>query len=158
MLFRSDPSFVPFFWRRKGDDPGPDGPGNTEGSGSLDPAGAPGGTSQQSSHMEVDAGASSAAPVVGRSVVSVGRHMVAITPYNPRPTTPRGMEIVSRVRRSSPHLLRQTSGSVSSITPGLSSVAPVVDSVASELAVVAAEGLEMAPLVGGGSEIGRAHV
>ena len=77
--------------------------------------------------------------------------MVAITPYNPRPTTPRGMEIVSRVRRSSPHLLRQTSGPVSSITPGLSSVAPVVDSVASELAVVAAEGLEMAPLEGGGS-------
>ena len=52
--------------------------------------------------MEIDASTASGAPVVGKSVVSAVRHMVAIIPYNPSPMTPRGMEIVSRVRRSSP--------------------------------------------------------
>ena len=66
--FIVDPSFVPFFWRRKGDDPDPDAAGNAKGpSGSMDQASAPGGSGSQSSNMEVDANVSSGAPVAGHS-------------------------------------------------------------------------------------------
>ena len=68
---------------------------------------------------------------------------MAITPYNPNPQMPRGIEIVSELRRSSPHLLRpdtvQLGRPVSahppgSVRPETSSVLPVATGPAVALA------------------------
>ena len=81
--FTPDPCFVPFFWRRKGDDSGNDGTGS------------------QSPNMEVDTNNSSIASNIGHAValapLSPVLPTVAITPYNPNPRTPRAAEIVARI-------------------------------------------------------------
>ncbi|KAM0885416.1 hypothetical protein ACQ4PT_030347 [Festuca glaucescens] len=64
----------------------------------------------QSTSMDVDVAKSSGAVNHGKSVAVLElvpkTNLVAITPYNPSPRTPRGMEIVERIRRISPELVR----------------------------------------------------
>jgi hypothetical protein len=89
-----DPGFRPYFWKEAGGDDGPDG---FEEDKDDQPVGA-----QLDGAMDVDAtpqgpGSTSCvtAPVVQR----------VVTPYNHSPSTPRGKEIVARVRALSPSLV-----------------------------------------------------
>ena len=60
--------------------------------------------------MDVDVSQSSGQTDHGKNVVAADspnqRTLVAVTPYNLNPQTPRGKEIVSWIRRASPGLLR----------------------------------------------------
>jgi hypothetical protein len=100
--FVPDEGFTPFFWKRKGDDdagfdgPGHDNPQNdapnrdsSSTSASMDVDKPQGGNS--SSHGK----SVSQGPVVGSLAP-----MIAVTPINPNPTTPRGKEIVEALRMS----------------------------------------------------------
>ena len=101
--FTPDPNFVPFFWRRKGDDP--DGNGGASDKGLEDSMGPSGQQGSQISNMEVDANANHGKTVAANDSSNVQRVM-AITPYNSNPQTPWGIAIVERIRRSSPGLVR----------------------------------------------------
>jgi hypothetical protein len=109
--FLPDQGFTPFFWKRKGDDAGNDGPGQDKDAlepPSHDPA-------TTSAHMEVDKPQSSNAASHGKSVPigsesGVGTHFsIAITPLNPNPMTQRGKEIIEGIRAKLPGLIAKTS-------------------------------------------------
>ncbi|KAE8820199.1 hypothetical protein D1007_01912 [Hordeum vulgare] len=102
--FIPHPNFVPFFWRRKGDNHDDEG-GNEHG---IE------GSARQnitygllSTNMEVDAILSDGTLTASKSgTSSVQTNMViAITPYNSCPRTEKGREIVERIRHSSSSLL-----------------------------------------------------
>ena len=115
--FTPHPDFVPFFWRRKGDDLDGEGSGKEKGlDSSMGPTGVAG---SQVTNMEVDTNQLARSSNHGKSVAPAGPLQAAmvtglpgsqttmvITLYNPNPQTPRGIEIVSRIRRVSPSLLR----------------------------------------------------
>jgi hypothetical protein len=100
-----------FFWKRKGDDdagfagPSQDNIGND----------APNnGSSSASASMDVDKPQGSNSGSHGKSVAlglleGSAARCIAITPFNPNPSTPRGKEIVEAVRTISPWLLRGAS-------------------------------------------------
>jgi hypothetical protein len=98
-IFILDPSFVPFFWRRKGDDVDDEDLGNDK---DHDTAGAPDSSATDTSNMEVGTSHPSASGNKGKFVVASSVLCAAITLYNANPCTPRGIEIVERVRRISP--------------------------------------------------------
>jgi hypothetical protein len=102
--FVADPSFTPFFWRRKGDDVDEEDLGNDRDHGSSGPSGAP---ASQASNMEVDASMPAPSSDKGKSVAASSVVFPVITPYNANPRTPRGLEIVERVRRVSPQLVNR---------------------------------------------------
>jgi hypothetical protein len=59
--------------------------------------------------MDVDsaqvAGAAPSGKTVTLSSQPAGNHLIAVTPYNPYPRTPRGVKIVERAKRMSPSLI-----------------------------------------------------
>jgi hypothetical protein len=59
--------------------------------------------------MEVDTSLPSSSANKGKSVVDTTVLCSVITPYNANPTTPRGIEIVERVRMVSPQLVSRAS-------------------------------------------------
>ena len=106
--FIPDPDFTPFFWHRKGDDADDESSGKEKGvEGSTDSTGFP---ATQATSMDVDASQSAPPPNGAKSVASITLSPLVsaavITPYNPNPQTPLGIEIVSRICRTSPGLLR----------------------------------------------------
>lgn len=106
--FIPDPNFVPFLWRRKGDKDDEE-EGNDH---SME-----GSVRQNISHgslptnMEVDANLSDGMLNASKSGTSGAQAsmVIAITPYNSCPSTEHGREIVERIRRTSPSLLRPPS-------------------------------------------------
>jgi hypothetical protein len=97
--FVPDPSFVPYFWRRKGDDADDEDLGNDK---VHDAAGAPDSSVLETSNMEVDTSHPSVSGSKGKTVVAAPVLCNAITPYNADPRTPKGIEIVERIRRVPP--------------------------------------------------------
>jgi hypothetical protein len=86
--FVADPSFTPFFWRRKGDDVDEEDLGNDKDLDSFGPSGA---TASEASNMEVDTSLPSSSANKGKSVAASTVLCSVITPYNTNPRTPRGM-------------------------------------------------------------------
>jgi hypothetical protein len=76
--------------------------GNDKDDDTTGPSGAP---STETSNMEVDSSAPSSSHGQGKSVPVSHVLCPAITPYNASPKTPRGKEIVDRIRRVSPQLV-----------------------------------------------------
>jgi hypothetical protein len=91
--------------------------GNDEDDDTTGPSGEP---STETSNMEVDSSAPSSSHGQGKSVPVSHVLCPAITPYNASPKTPRGKEIVDRIRRVSPQLVGR-----SAVSP-LELVVPVV--------------------------------
>jgi hypothetical protein len=93
--FVPDTGFVPYFWRRKGNDPGNDGTGHDKPTDIN-----PGSSSQAgslSSNMDVDFSNSlNSSTTSGKSVLCSpvdGLGVVyAVTPFNPNPRTPKAVE------------------------------------------------------------------
>jgi hypothetical protein len=92
--FVPDPRFTPFFWKKKGDDSGKDGPGPNN-----DDVDAPGHNSSTSTAcMDIDNPSSSNSSLHGKTILGGsgdgsegGRvYSIAVTPLNPNPMTPRG--------------------------------------------------------------------
>ncbi|KAM0837582.1 hypothetical protein ACQ4PT_061553 [Festuca glaucescens] len=107
--FVPDVAFVPYFWRRKGNDPGNDGAGQSKDSDTN-----PGAANQDASpsnNMDVDPSLppSSASSSHGKGVAaSPGENhaaIYAVTPFNLYPKTPKAIEIVNRARVVSPGLI-----------------------------------------------------
>ena len=89
----SDPDFVPFIWRRKGDDTDDDG-GAKEKDDDMDTLDNSGNPSKQPS--------SNAAPtndthanMVSRGAPGGNSMIFAVTPFNSSPQAPRGMELAT---------------------------------------------------------------
>jgi hypothetical protein len=76
--------------------------GNDEDDDTTGPSGEP---STETSNMEVDSSAPSSSHGQGKSVPVSHVLCLAITPYNASLKTPRGKEIVDRIRRVSPQLV-----------------------------------------------------
>ena len=113
--FVPDAEFVPYFWRRKGDDANGENGGLEEGS--EGPMKTPDMSLSHTTSMDVDGIQSSGAANHGKTVVthpSTQKTTMVLTPYNPNPQTPRRIEIVSRIRRVSPGLLRVVDAEFSS--------------------------------------------
>jgi hypothetical protein len=97
--FVPDKGFTPFFWKRKGDDTGNDGTGHDNGdndaptrvmtstSASMDVHKPQGG--QSTPHAK--------AVPIGLGVGTVSPCVFAVTPINPNPKTPPGMQIVEEI-------------------------------------------------------------
>jgi hypothetical protein len=105
--FVPDKGFTPFFWKRKGDDTGNDGTGHD-----IDDNDVPTrDLTSTSTSMDVDkphGGHSTPhgkAVPIGPGVGNISPSVFAVTPNNPNPKTPRGMQIVEEIRARSPGLL-----------------------------------------------------
>ena len=106
--YTPDPDFVPFIWRRKGDD-AEDGSGAKEKDDEMD-------TSEYNGNPSINS-SSSSAPATHIQVPQVQRRelaspglggapgggpmIVAVTPFNSSPQTPRGMELAAHLRANS---------------------------------------------------------
>jgi hypothetical protein len=110
--FVLDPGFTPFFWKRKGDDTGNDGP-------SQDNEGYDAPTRDASSapaSMDVNKLQGGNSNSIGKAVslfpsAGSGEPMVfVVTPLNPNPTMPRAKEIVEKIHSRSPGLIAAASG------------------------------------------------
>jgi hypothetical protein len=121
--FVADPGFTPFFWKKKGDDSGNDGAGPdaddmdaprrniTNSAARMDIDNLQ--SSNSSSHGNTVLDGSSCAP--GGDVLS----SIAVTPFNPNPTMPRGKEIVVEIRSKSPGLIAKVSSRMVSLESAL---------------------------------------
>jgi hypothetical protein len=154
--FVPDVAFVPYFWRRKGNDPGNDDSGQAKDSDAN-----PGAANQDASHsnnMDVDPSLppSSASSSRGKGVAaSPGENhavIYAVTPFNPYPKTPKAIEIVNRARIVSPGLIaapRKPSVSVveSTVQVQLGPSAAAVHDVVARESAPSAPGLQPAVAV-----------
>jgi hypothetical protein len=99
--FVLDEGFTPFFWKRKGDDTGNDGPGQDNDG--TDAANCD--VDSSSANMDVDKPQRGISSSHGKSVAMepvLGAFVpIAVTPINPNPTTPREKEIVDELRSRS---------------------------------------------------------
>jgi hypothetical protein len=101
LLFHREPAdFVPFFWRRKGEDGDEEDLANDKNHGVSGPSGT---SNSEASNMDVDA--SHSPTLVNKGKFVVVSPLLCITPYNANLSTPRGMEIVDMVQRLSPQLV-----------------------------------------------------
>jgi hypothetical protein len=110
--FVPDPSFTPFFWKKKGDDSSDDGPGpDIDGVDALGRSSSPSAArvdivNPQSlnslSHDKTVSGGS------GDGSKGGGVGSIALTPLNPNPMTPRGKEILAAFRLESPDLIAKS--------------------------------------------------
>ncbi|KAM0852615.1 hypothetical protein ACQ4PT_051630 [Festuca glaucescens] len=85
-----------------------------------DTAGAPDSSVMETSNMEVDTSHPSVSGSKGKTVVAAPVLCAAITPYNADPRTPRGIEIIERIRRVSPQLLRSSTPSPMDVSAAIS--------------------------------------
>jgi hypothetical protein len=85
--FVADPSFTPYFWRRKGDDVDEEDFGNDKDRDSFGPSGA---MASEASNMDVDSSLPSSSTNKGKSDAAATVLCPVITPYNAFPRTPRG--------------------------------------------------------------------
>jgi hypothetical protein len=85
--FVADPSFTPYFWRRKGDDVDEEDLGNDKDHDSFGPSGA---AASEASNMDVDSSLPSSSTNKGKSDAAATVLCPVITPYNAFPRTPRG--------------------------------------------------------------------
>jgi hypothetical protein len=104
--FVPEDEFVPFFWRRKRDDPdSEDASKDNDQEGSGDPS-----HLADSSLVNMDVDAEQVPGGSHGSVVEKSTHsapLFAVTPFNPFPRTPRAVEIVEAARQRSPGLFAQ---------------------------------------------------
>jgi hypothetical protein len=106
--FAPDSEFVPFFWRRKGNDPDDEEAGKDKDKEGNDDLGRL--AEAQSVNMDVDATHVSG-DTHGRTVAAIvpSNTLMDVTPFNPFPKTPRAKEIVEAARLRSSGLIAQVS-------------------------------------------------
>jgi hypothetical protein len=95
--FKPGPKFQPFFWKDNGSED------DTHGMNGDKSGGPYSGSAPEAANMDVDV-----PPAVrdhGKADAPSTGVTLALTPYNNSPTTPRGKELVERVRVHSPHLI-----------------------------------------------------
>jgi hypothetical protein len=102
--FIPNPNFKPLFWQRKDDDVYNDKANKGKGKG---PKSAARPASASGTSMDVDSSQAAVSGPDGNSVTyqAQGLSNFAVTPLNPNPRTPRGIEIVERAKRVSPSLI-----------------------------------------------------
>jgi hypothetical protein len=104
--FIPDPNFKPYFWTHKEKDADGDMGNDGEGSGSGSSARP---LMSTATNMEVDTSNTAGSAPHGKTVSQISRlprgTVIAVTPYNPNPCTPHGIEIVERARTVLPLLV-----------------------------------------------------